>query len=282
MILMGRPDGTRVKGLSKTRKIMPLIMPGRNESAVYYRYDTKIERAEEMARDLSEKWNRKVTLFNMYAHSLFKTMVAYPKCNRFISGGRIYQRKGVHFSFSVKRQMSTKASITVVKKEFRQDFTLRDSVDVMSVQITRSRENKKNPSDREAERWEAILPFIFHPGHRIYRMVDEYLGILPRKWILEDPFYATAFLVNVGTFGLDTFGHHLYEHGNISFLMVIGKVREIPVVEDGEIVARRVLPVTISIDERVVDGYYLSNALEYLRANLEDPDRLLQAAEFIE
>lgn len=279
---MGRPDGTRVKGLSKTRKIMPLIMPRRNDSVVYYRYDVRSEKAEKLAKELSERWDTKVTLFNMVVHSLFKVMVAYPRCNRFVSGGRIYQRNGVHFSFSVKRQFTTKASITVVKKEFKPDFTLKETVDVMSVQIKRSRANKQNPSDKEAGRWDSFLPFIFHPGHKIYRMVDEYLGILPRKWIFEDPFYATAFFANVGTFGLDTFYHHLYEHGNTPYFMVVGRVKEIPVVEDGGVVPGRIIPITVSVDERVEDGFYLSRGLEYFIGNIEEPERLMERTEFIE
>lgn len=279
---MGRPDGKRVRGLSKIRKIMPLTMPTRNESVVYNKYDVRAEKAENLVKKLTEEWGMKVTLFNMVIHSLFKVMVSYPDANRFVSGGRIYQREGIHFSFSVKRQFNTKASMTVVKREFKPDFTLKETVELMSKHIKSSRKNKKNPSDKEAGRWHGYHPFLFRPGFKIYKFIDNYFGLLPKEWVFQDPFYATAFFANVGPFGMDAFYHHLYEHGNTPYFLTIGVVKEVPVVENGEIVAGRLLPINMSVDERVNDGFYLNRALEYFVKNLEEPELLLERAEFIE
>ena len=281
-ITMGRPDGKPVKGLSKIRKIMPLTMPTRNESVIYYKYDVRAEKAEELVKRLNSKWDMKVTLFNIVIHSLFKAMIAYPGANRFVSGGRIYERNGVHFSFSVKRQFTTKASMTVVKKEFKPEYTLKDTVKMMSKDIRRSRKNRKNPSDKEAGRWHGYHPFLFHPGFKVYKFIDNYLGLLPKKWIFEDPFYATAFFANVGPFGMEGFYHHLYEHGNTPYFLVIGCVKESPIVEDGKVTVGRILPINMSVDERVNDGFYLNRALNCFVKNIEEPDLLLEKAEFIE
>lgn len=281
-ITMGRPDGVKVKKLSSTRMIMPLTMPTRTESVIFHKHEVKCEKALEMADRLTEEWGMKVTLFNMIVHSFLKVMVAYPRTNRFVSGGRIYQRNGIHFSYSVKRQFTSKASVTVVKREFKPEFTLKDTVINMSRDIKHSRENRENRSDKEAKKWLFAPPIIFHYGHRIYKFVDNYLGLIPKKWIYNDPFYATAFITNVGVFGVNGMYHHLYEHGNIPYFFLIGAIKEIPVVEDGKVVVRKVVPVHSSVDDRVEDGFYLSRCVQYFVDNIENPEELLKPTEFID
>lgn len=60
-----------------------------------------------------------------------------------------------------------------------------------------------------------------------------------------------------------------------SCILAVGKITPTPVVEDGEIVVRQLMKITLSCDHRVVDGAVGSRFLQTLKAHLENPVTML-------
>lgn len=58
-------------------------------------------------------------------------------------------------------------------------------------------------------------------------------------------------------------------------ILGIGRIEEQPVVRDGEIVAARVLALSLSYDHRQIDGATAQNALNHIKRLLNNPDLLL-------
>jgi pyruvate dehydrogenase E2 component (dihydrolipoamide acetyltransferase) len=58
-------------------------------------------------------------------------------------------------------------------------------------------------------------------------------------------------------------------------ILGLGELTQRPVVENGEVVARHTLPLSVSIDHRVVDGAVSANFCNDLKTYLEDPIHLL-------
>jgi pyruvate dehydrogenase E2 component (dihydrolipoamide acetyltransferase) len=58
-------------------------------------------------------------------------------------------------------------------------------------------------------------------------------------------------------------------------ILAIGKIRDEPVVEDGEVVPGKRMKVTLSCDHRVVDGAVGARFLDTVRAYLEEPTTML-------
>ena len=58
-------------------------------------------------------------------------------------------------------------------------------------------------------------------------------------------------------------------------ILGVGRIEEKPVVRDGKVVIRRILPVSLSFDHRVVDGAEAARFLQTVIARLEDPDLIL-------
>ena len=88
-------------------------------------------------------------------------------------------------------------------------------------------------------------------------------GALPARFVRFDPMFASVFLANLGSVGLDAAFHHLYEYGNIPIFCALGRVREQP---------SPTVMVRWTLDERVEDGLYATRALERFRQRVEDPD----------
>ena len=55
----------------------------------------------------------------------------------------------------------------------------------------------------------------------------------------------------------------------------MGRVQEKPVVRDGEIVIRKILPLTLSFDHRIADGADAARFVAALAEQISDPNRLL-------
>ena len=58
-------------------------------------------------------------------------------------------------------------------------------------------------------------------------------------------------------------------------ILGMGKVQEKPVVRDGEIVIRKILPLTLAFDHRIADGADAARFVGELVRQLSDPNLLL-------
>jgi len=58
-------------------------------------------------------------------------------------------------------------------------------------------------------------------------------------------------------------------------IIAVNKLREMPVIVDGELEARKLMNLSLSCDHRVVDGWDAANFLQAMKAYIENPLRLL-------
>ena len=94
-----------------------------------------------------------------------------------------------------------------------------------------------------------------------------------RKLQPEEYIGATFSISNLGMFGIHEFTAVINppETG----ILAIGAVEEIPVVEDGEVVVRSRMRITMSCDHRVIDGATGARFLATLKGMLEEPAAIL-------
>jgi len=60
-------------------------------------------------------------------------------------------------------------------------------------------------------------------------------------------------------------------------IIAVNKVREMPVIVDGELEARKLMNLSLSCDHRVVDGWDAASFMQTLKSYIENPIRLLSA-----
>lgn len=90
---------------------------------------------------------------------------------------------------------------------------------------------------------------------------------------LEEMQGGTFTITNYGSIA-GIFGVPIINYGE-SAILGVGRIQEKPVVVDGRIVVRKILPVSLSFDHRVVDGAQAAEFLADLKKHLEDPSFLL-------
>ena len=84
---------------------------------------------------------------------------------------------------------------------------------------------------------------------------------------------ATFSISNLGMFGIDEFTAIINPPEGA--ILAVGQTVEKPVVEDGAVVVRRRMRVTMSCDHRVIDGAMGAAFLQTFRAMLENPLELV-------
>jgi pyruvate dehydrogenase E2 component (dihydrolipoamide acetyltransferase) len=70
------------------------------------------------------------------------------------------------------------------------------------------------------------------------------------------------------------YGTPIINHPEVAILG-IGRIQDMPVVREGKVVVRKILPLSLSFDHRVVDGAEAARFLNTVIARLEDPDLIL-------
>lgn len=93
-----------------------------------------------------------------------------------------------------------------------------------------------------------------------------------RKITLEELKGSTFTISNYGTFGA-TYATPIINKGDIAILGT-GKISDRPWVVDGQIVIRKVLPISFTFDHRIIDGAEASRFVSRIKAFLEDPGRI--------
>lgn len=266
-----RPDGDLAKEVPLTRRIMPLIMRGRTESVVFYEQKLDVGKATAFLRAFQERTGKKGTLLHLILFAATRALRERPRLNRFVAGGRIWQRRGIWLSFSAKKARTDDAPVVVVKRRFEPDWTFEEIVDATQGGVDEGRGEKKTSTDKELGLLFALPLFLTSLFVRLVMAADQ-LGLLPGFFTRGDPMFASVFIANLGSIGMDAPFHHLYEYGNIPLFIGAGQAKpEVVPGEDGTPVVRDVMTLRYTFDERIEDGLYCLKALDLLRDVLEDP-----------
>jgi hypothetical protein len=270
-----RPDAHLVKGVPATRRIMPFLMPTRNESAVYFPLELDARALNAYVEEVRAHTGLKVTVLHVLLACFARVLDERPRLNRFTAGGRLWQRRGIWASFSAKKEKSDKGAIVVVKRQLDPKASLAELVRVIDGDVKEARSDKKSRTDKELSLLLALPVFALALFVRMAKLLDHY-GLLPGWFIEGDPLFSSVFVANLGSLGMDPAFHHMYEYGSIPIFVVVGQqVTQLRRDETGAIVDVPVLPLRFTFDERIEDGLYCLNALKRLEEMLKDPKAAL-------
>ena len=272
MPLFSRPDGDLVRDLAPVRHIIPYLMKGRNESVVYYEQILDLTRTLPFVRAWNETHDQKLTVFHLLIAAAGKALHARPGLNRFVSGGRIYQRRGALISFAAKAQFKDDAPLKTVKLEVLAAEPLEETVRRIHASVGGARGADERPVDKEVRLVVKIPGVLLRAAVWFLRFLDR-VNLLPAFATKNDPMYASLFLANLGSVGIDRAWHHLYEYGTVSVFGTLGEIKKMLVPDEhGAPVARDAVRVRYAFDERINDGFYCAASLDIVRAYVEDPE----------
>ena len=269
-----RADGELVKDGTDLRRVMPYVMRTRNESVVYFEQRIDVRNAEQFLRAFNEAHPQtRATLFHVVLWASRQGMSEFPALNRFVAGGRLYQRDGIWVSYSAKQRMKRGAPLLVLKRRFEPEESFADMVAAMGTQLQSAKfGGTKSSVDGELGLVLMLPGFLRRVVFVAYRALEA-LGMFPKVFIDNDPLYGSVFLTDLGSLGMDPAYHHLYEYGTIGIFGALGRARTelIGDPNTGRMEKRRMASLRWSFDERVEDGLYAGYGLRHMQRLVEDP-----------
>ncbi len=270
-----RSDGTWVKDIDPIQRLEPFLFRTRNEASVYFKEKIDITHTMEyIKRRNMNKEVEKISLFHILIAAMVRTAAMKPKLNRFIARKRTYQRNKMYISYLVKQKMTEEAKAIVVKNSFDSS----DTIDTIASRVRTSIECARTKSIAESEN--LVKTFSKMPGWVISFVISvlrclDFFGLMPEKMIKADPFYASAFLANLGSLGINAPYHHLYEWGTVSLFVAMGMYYdEMSYTAAGNEKRKTFVDITFTVDERIADGFYLAKALQTFTHFMKNPEEL--------
>ena len=116
-----------------------------------------------------------------------------------------------------------------------------------------------------------LPPLLLRPVMEGIGFITESLQ-LPLPLIgLEARPYGSVLVSNVGTYGLDSASAPVPTFCHVPVTILVGAVTDKVLARDGRPVVRPVLPLTINLDHRFVDGYQAATMARVFREYLADP-----------
>ena len=263
-----RPDGKLV-AVHPYRKMMGYIMPGRNESVCYYDDYVRAEPLLEYLKEAGPAMGANMTHCLVAAIGI--ALEKNPKLNTFVSGRRFYRRNERTVTFSMKRKkLDKEAKLSAVKLSLEDGQGFSALCAQINAEVNKERSGEKTYADKEFDIFTPMPRAILEWMVRLVFKLD-YYNLLPKSFIENDGMFSSCFIANLGSINMKPAYHHLFEWGNCPLFMMVGKVEERALVEDGEVKVAKVIPMRWSFDERIDDGLTASFGMNMVREVLENP-----------
>ncbi|MBS7298148.1 MAG: 2-oxo acid dehydrogenase subunit E2 [Eubacteriales bacterium] len=278
-----RYDGYRVRVKDPLFDVIPHIMRSRLDSQVFFEEQIDISGLRDFILE-NRKTIPNLSLYHLFVAALVRTIVERPRLNRFVSGRKIYARNYIRASLAVKKGRDIDAEEAIVMPEFTHTDTLADVARKFNEEVFEA----KKQDDTNGNKTDILVFFVnLLPGFLkrflvwTVRTLDA-IGMMPKVINRASPFHSSVFVTNVGSIGLNSIYHHLYEFGTTSIFLAIGKkevVRELQ--SDGTVSSKNVIRARFVLDERICDGYYFASSIKVFKYYMKRPELLLEPPKFI-
>ena len=271
-----RKDGIWLKDLPAMNRIMPGIMPNRADNEAHINVEVDLRPLDAyLAQKNQGRTEDKYTYFHVISAAIAKAFVLRPRMNRFICNKRIYQHRDLTLAFVVKKRFSDKSEEGLAFLHIDDTETM-DSYHgkIMSVIHDNRRNDIKDTSTGAMDVLNKLPQWVINLVISTTLWLDKH-GWAPDFLIGTDPNHASIFLSNLGSIGLEGGYHHLVNWGTNSCFIVVGK-KYMKMIHhpDGSQELKEVIPLGITLDERIADGYYYSGTVALVRKLLENPELL--------
>ena len=234
------------------RKVAIAVYKQPVDSRIYGIFDADVTHIVDYIKEQRKK-GRKLTITHFITAAVARTLYEdLPDVNCFVRRGHVVFRKDADVFVTVSVGKGKDMSGLIVRKA--QDLSVGEISEIISKEAQKKREGKESGAFAS----KGIISKIPWPFRRmIFVFIKCWifdLGLpFPFLKIPADPF-GSIMITNIGTFGLSYGMVALFPIGKIPAIITLGKIEDKPVVIDGEIKIRKMLPLTGTFDHRIVDG----------------------------
>jgi len=275
-----RCDGYRIRHLSATSTAAIRFMRSRLEAQVFSNFDIDLTRTEAFIREHKNDL-KGISLQTIIFAALVRTYAKFPRCGRFIIGKKLYGTDYTKINILVKPTFDEDDEEVLLPLLFNRTETLPQVIKKYNQELTKTLKEVQDKKRQLEEGYKNPISWINGNidmiGARLSGLImflDRH-NKLPASIMEISPFHGSAFFTNVGSIGLGEAIHHLYEVGTVSLFIGIGSKNKKLMLTKNGIEKKSLLHLSVTVDERICEGYYWASAMRTMKRLVEDPELLM-------
>ena len=273
-----RRDGVLVKNIPSLNVILANLFPSRADCEVYLHQELDVtELLQYIDLKNSPEAPYKTTLFHCFVTMVARVCNERPCLNRFVQGGRIYERDEILVSFVAKRRFTDHSEEALMQYRASGEHTIADVSRKIVGEVHEMREQTHSMGlDEILDKLAAMPRLVLWTFMKFLRMLD-FWGKVPRVLTDGDSNYSTVLLSNLGSIKCPSVYHHLNNYGTNSVMITIGALhKNLVKLADGTIAERDFIDIGATLDERIGDGFYFARSLKLFQHICSHPELLDQ------
>lgn len=267
-----RPDGRRLRSLDAFTTFIPFIMKDRNDASNFFSDSVDVSAADAYLRKKREEGLNGIGMLHLFLAAYVRCVAQFPGINRFIAGQRIYARNNIVVAMAVKRRLALNASETTIKVELAPTDKPEDIFRKMNAEIEKGKDLEAgNNIDKITAIFKRFPRPVFRWSVKLLNWLD-YHGWLPEFLLDISPFHASFFITDLGSLGIPSIYHHIYNFGTVPIFLAFGaKHKQSYTKLDGTTEDRRYIDYKVVTDERICDGHYYATAFKHMKHYMRNP-----------
>jgi len=216
-----------------------------------------------------ETSGEKVTITHFVGRVVGEAMSQAPSLNGYIRFGRYVPHKQTNLSYLV--ALEEGANLAHAKIDDINNKSVVDIARELRELAARVRAGKDKDFNKSQDPLKLLPTWLIKPIVFLTGWLTASLGIGVKALGLTPFPFGSCIVTSVGMFGLDEGYAPPTPFARTPVLVLIGAMRDTPVVRDGEIVVRKMLTITATIDHRFMDGYQGGVLAKVVRRCFEAP-----------
>ena len=275
-----RADGRRLNNIDPIIQFTPYIMTARNDASNQITVNIDYEPMADYIRTRS-KQGVKITFMDLIIAAYVRTVSQYPEVNRFVMNRQIFARNQIVVSLTVLKNAKDRDSLNedTIKMRFAPDATIDEVAQEVARTVAPAANDAADGTSDFAGKIVKIRPLVKFVVF-LARVLDRY-GLLP-GWLYDlSPFHCSMFITNLASIGLPGMYHHLYNFGNTSVFLAMGKFEKQYINTKDGIKAKTVIPLGVNTDERICGGASYAMACGCFMKYINNPKLLEERPKMI-
>jgi len=220
---------------------------------------------------------KRATLSHLMAKAMAITLSEMPDANAILRFNRIYLRRdiGVFFQVALEDEVTGEIDLSGATLFDAHQKSLLEIVEEFEQKVGSVRKGQDKNLEGSRNMFKKIPFFMLNTVLDLIGWLSFTLN-LDLRWagIPKDPF-GSVMVTNIGSLGLEEAYVPLVPYSRVPLVIALGAVKDEAVVQDGQIVPRRMLRAFATFDHRVLDGMHAAKMSKTLRRIFADPEKEL-------
>ncbi|MBW2552309.1 MAG: 2-oxo acid dehydrogenase subunit E2 [Deltaproteobacteria bacterium] len=221
------------------------------DPTVYGVLSIKMDEALRYIDAFREHTGKHLTVSHMVAKAIGAVLEEVPDANALLRFNQIYL-----------------SGATIQKPN---EKTLEQIVDEFAKKVSSVRGGTDEAMKSSRDLMSRIPPWAMSPVLRLTSFLSYTLNLDMRWAGMPKDLFGSVMITNVGSLGLPYALVPLVPYSRVPLLLALGSIEERAVVEDGQLVARKVMDIGATFDHRILDGGHAAKMHRIVSAWMEQP-----------